>query len=108
MNVSLTQHWSKRNRANHDWYDKVALCALRYSIPRPAFQHAILEIEVHYTVKQRGRRKVDASNIVKCTEDALVLCGILTDDSFPHLMETRLRARPATADQVILTIRASE
>jgi len=107
MNVSLRSHWSRRSQANRDWYDAVAIAALGQKIPRPAFKSAIVEIELHYQVRQRGKRKADASNISKVTEDALVRCGIIADDSWPHLAETRLRALPWPKDEVVIIVRGA-
>lgn len=104
LNDTTRVHWSVKRRMVKDWYDRVAIAALGYQIPRPAFTNAVVELCAYYRVKQRGKRKFDAGNIEKHTMDALVRCRILVDDSFPHLHETRLRARPGAEDQVVITI----
>jgi Holliday junction resolvase RusA-like endonuclease len=105
--VNAKKHWAAVQRDNRTWYDKVALCALGLKIPRPAFQSAIVEIELRYTIPKThgGRRRRDVDNVAKRMLDALVRCKILVDDSYPSLHETRLRARPGDRDEVILIVR---
>lgn len=99
LNTTM-RHWSNAYRARKDWYERIAVHALGRKIPRPAFASAIVEVEVHY-----ARRRRDAGNVEKVALDALVKCGILLDDSFPALAETRLRARPAAEDCLVLIVR---
>ena len=97
------QHWSIRRRAHQDWYEIVAAHALGLKIPRPVAPSCVVEIELRY----KGRPR-DSDSAVKLLLDALSACRIIADDSYPALHETRLRARPAAVEQVVLTIREAE
>lgn len=97
------QHWTARKRETDTWHTIVAVACIGRKIPRPAFpQGAIVEIEL------RSPRKRDPDNVAKVLLDALVKCGVLEDDSFPSLHETRLRARRSPTTHLEITIREAE
>ena len=84
LNVYRNLHYIVNNQAKH-----IYLETIKTQIEKLRFDN---QIEIHFTLFEKSKRKVDRSNVLSIVEkffcDSLVTCGCLDDDNDNFIKST--------------------